>query len=111
MLFKQLIDQLKTVKKPEDISAELAQELIMAGISSYMGVVMGEEPNMEVEEAFDMARIMTLKQFDMILLDLEENDDFPDFDAPENELSPMSDPQFKADMQKAIEAYNKRVSK
>lgn len=111
MLFKDLVNQLKNIKKPEDISAELAQELVMAGINSYMGIVNRETPECEPEEAFDMTRIMVLKQFDLIFLEIAEEEDLYPFEEDLNEISPMHDLKFRNDLQKAIEEYNKRVSK
>lgn len=112
MLFKDLVNQLKNIKKPDDISAELAQELVMAGITSYMGIVNRETPECEPEEAFDMTRIMVLKQFDLIFLEIAEEEDFDPFDEEDlNEMSPMHDLKFRNDLQKAIEEYNKRTSK
>lgn len=111
MLFKDLVNQLKNIKKPEDISAELAQELVMAGITSYMGIVSRETPECEPEEAFDMTRIMVLKQFDLIFLEIAEEEDLFPFEDETNEISPMHDLKFRNDLQKAIDEYNKRVSK
>ena len=115
MIFKELIDQLKKVKTENDISGELANEIIVAGIAMLMSEQAKENPDSDPLDDFIETRTIVLTLFDgvlqNILNEVEEDDDdeFPDFNGMHAENSPMSDPQFKADMEKAIIAYNKRI--
>jgi hypothetical protein len=110
MLFKDLIDQLKKVKKPEDITDDLAAELVLAGISANM-FIFQEHEEASPDDAFQMTRTIILTHLDNILIGMYENDDPDDeldFDTTDL-LSPMNDPQFQKDMQKLIDDYNKRI--
>lgn len=113
MLFKELIDLLKKVKTQKDINEQVAQEVSAAAAAIQMSLYV-QEPDIDPREALNMARMSILALFDEILLDIELDEDM-DEDIPmfpgEHPDSPMSDPIFKQDMDRAIEAYNKRVTK
>jgi hypothetical protein len=111
MIFKDLIDTLKKIKKPEDLTFEVAEQLVTAGITSFMSVEMQEDEDEELEvvEAFDQTRMFVMKIFDVILLDIMMNQ-LQDSDLDElSDSSPMHDDDFRANIQKAIEEYNKRL--
>jgi hypothetical protein len=117
MLFKELIDQLKKVKKPEDITDELAAELTIAAIAANMSTFQQME-DASPNEAFLMTRTIILTHLDNVLIDLydtnelDDDDDDYDLDFDTTSLfSPMNDPQFQKDMQKVMDDYNKRISK
>ncbi len=113
MIFKDLIEQLKKVKKPEDLSFELAEELVSAGISSLISIEMQEDEDLEVSEAFDETRLLVLKMFDVILLDIMMNQIQEDEEQNNvlNDFSPMHDDDFRANIQKAVEEYNRKIDK
>jgi hypothetical protein len=106
MIFKDLIDTLKKIKKPEDLTFEVAEQLVTAGITSFMSVEMQEDEDEELEvvEAFDQTRMFVMKIFDVMMNQLQDSD----LDEL-SDSSPMHDDDFRANIQKAIEEYNKRL--
>ena len=112
MIFKELIEDLKKVKSEKNISQELASDLFNGAIQAQL-TVFANEGKLNSQEAFDMTRMLVLKALDLVLLEILE-DEHPDdeglplgFDLG----SPTNDQQFNADIEKAIEAYNDRISK
>jgi hypothetical protein len=111
MVFKELIETLKCVKKSEDLTFEIAEELVNAGITSMMSIEMQEDEDIEIVEAFDETRLLVMKMFDVILLDITMNKLQLDGINDLSDLSPMHDEVFRANIEKAIEDYNKRIKK
>lgn len=106
--FKELIKDLQKVKSKKDITDDLVAHLMQAAFGAQMTIFAGKG-TASPEEAFEMTRMICLRELDYLLLEImDEDDDFPvgmDPDFP----SPMDDPQLKADIQKAMEAYNARL--
>lgn len=111
MVFKDLIEELKKIKKTEDLTFEVAEELVTAGITSLMSIEMQEDEDLVILEAFDESRLLVMKMFDVILLDITMNKYKENELHDLSDLSPMHDEEFKADIEKAIQEYNQRVKK
>ncbi len=111
--FQELIRDLQKVKAKKDISENLVAHLIQAAFAAQMTILAQNSNHPNPHEAFEMTRMILLREFDQILLDIMDNDfdddnDFP-FGMDSDIGSPMDDPQLKADIQKAMEAYNARL--
>ena len=111
--FKELIKDLQKVKSKKDITEDLVAHLLQAAFGAQM-TIFANKGAVSPQEAFEMTRMICLRELDYLLLeimdedDFDDDDDFPlgmDLDLP----SPMDDPQLKADIQKAMEAYNARL--
>lgn len=108
-MFKDLINDLKQVKQPEQITEELADELTIQAINAHMSVYL-QESEILPHDAFDMARMSILKAFDEIFLDLNDIPmDFEYEDIPKLAGSPMGDDILRKQLEKAFEDYNKRM--
>lgn len=112
--FKELIKDLQKVKSKKDITEDLVAHLMQAAFGAQMTVFARNSNPPSPQEAFEMTRMICLRELDYLLLEIMDEDDFdddedfpggmdPDFS------SPMDDPQLKADIQKAMEAYNARL--
>lgn len=72
MLFEDLIQQLKKVKTEKDITPQLHDELINAGIVCVMCNIKEELKIKDDLVALELARGVVLKHFDTILLDMHD---------------------------------------
>lgn len=71
--FQELIQKLSKVKKVNAVSSHLVDELLNAGIAG--AVYISKQKNKVTDsEAVELARMLILKHFDEILLDIHEND-------------------------------------
>ncbi len=68
MMFTDLIDQLKQVKRPEDVSSGLIDELLNASIAG-MCFKIQQDNEMSMSESLVEARTFILEHFDQLLLD------------------------------------------
>jgi hypothetical protein len=113
--FKELIKDLQKVKSKKDITDDLVAHLMRAAFGAQMSIFARNSNPMSPQEAFEMTRMICLRELDYLLLEIMDGDDFDDDDlsvgTDPNFLSPMDDPQLKADIQKAMEAYNARLGK
>lgn len=75
-VFQELTDRLKKVKTEKDINNDLADELINAGIVCAMQVVKRSDKKLKDIEALELTRMVVLKHFDSILLDLYDSEEF-----------------------------------
>lgn len=112
--FKELIKDLQKVKSQKDITEDLVAHLMQAAFAAQMSNFASVSNPPSPQEAFEMTRMICLRELDYLLLEIMEEDDFDDDDDfPEGMdpdfPSPMDDPQLKADIQKAMEAYNARL--
>jgi hypothetical protein len=110
--FKELIATLKKVKSKTDISEDLVTHLLNAAIGAQM-TILAKEGAHNPQEAFEITRMICLRELDYVLLEImDDEDDLDDEDLMEfNPGSPMDDPQLRADIQKAMEAYNDRLKR
>lgn len=74
MLFKDLIQLLKTVKTIDDLNPDIVEELTTAAVFSNMNSIERLSPNLNTKEAFNLARLQVLNQFDNLLLHFSEID-------------------------------------
>ena len=72
MIYKELTEQLNKVKKENDITPDLAEELTLYALQSNMISLENKHPNMNQKQVFNMARMQVLNQFDNLLLNFHE---------------------------------------
>jgi hypothetical protein len=110
--FKELIADLKKVKSKKDISEDLVAHLLTAAFGAQM-TILARNGAHSPQEAFEITRMVCLRELDYLLLEImDDEDDFDDDDViPFIPDSPMNDPQLKADIQKAMDAYNDRLKR
>ena len=110
--FKELIKDLQKVKSKKDISEDLVEHLLKAAFGAQI-TIFANKGAASPQEAFEMTRMICLRELDYLLLEIMDGEDEEDFDDPMDIDfgSPMDDPQLRADIQKAMEAYNARLGK
>ena len=75
-VYAELIGQLQMIKSNKEITSDIIDGLMYAGIQSTIQYTM-EHENITEAEAFDVARMLVLKHFDEILLDMSQEDMLP----------------------------------
>jgi len=112
MIYKELINELKKVKRPEQMTEELLEMMTSATMDAHMGMYLQDEDVMPFE-AIEMTRIGLLKELDFMLLDLHQmiNDNAENGGVPDLANAPIGDDILKKELEKAFEDYNKRLGK
>lgn len=108
--FKELIRDLQKIKSKKDISEDLVEHLLKAAFGAQMSIF-AHKGTVSPEEAFEMTRMICLRELDFLLLEIMDEEAEEDFDDSMDDKfgSPMDDIQLRADIQKAMEAYNSRL--
>lgn len=75
-VYAELIEHLQMIKSNSEINSDIIDSLLFAGIQSTIQYTM-EHENITEAEAFDVARMLVLKHFDQMLLEMSQDDLLP----------------------------------
>ena len=78
--FKELIKDLQKVKSQKDITEDLVAQLMQAAFAAQMSNFARVSNPPSPQEAFEMTRMICLRELDYLLLEIMEEDDFDDDD-------------------------------
>lgn len=112
MIYKELINELKKVKRPEHMTEELLEMMTSATMDAHVGMYLQDEDVMPFE-AIEMTRIGLLKELDFMLLDLHQmiNQNTTNEQILDLSNAPIGDDILKEQLDKAFNDYNERLDK